>query len=86
MLGSDVFDECGDVSRAVAAVRGEAAAAGAVAAGNGETTAAVPAGFTGVVSISDFGCTNASLRHTLLAGDRSSALTVAIATAASDGQ
>ena len=82
ILPCGAFEECGDFSGAVAAVRGETAAAGAVAAGNGETAAAVPAGLTGVVSPSNFGCSNASLRHTLLAGDWISDLTFSIATAA----
>ena len=47
ILACDAFEECGDFSGAVAAVKGETAAAGAVAAGNGETAAAVPAGLTG---------------------------------------
>ena len=73
---------CCDFSRAVAAGKGERVAAGAVAAGNGEIAAAVPAGLTGVVSPSNYCCSNASLRHTFLTGDRSSVLTFSIATAA----
>ena len=71
-----------DFSRAVAAGKGERVAAGAVAAGNGEIAAAVPACLTGVVSASDLGSSNASLRQGGLHGDMSSALTFAIATAA----
>ena len=82
ILPCGAFEECGDFSGAVAAVRGETAAAGAVAAGNGEAAATVPAGLTEVVSPSNFGCSNASLRQGGLHGDMSSVLTFAIATAA----